>query len=97
MREQLHVVGMRHRERMMRGDRAAFVVESLEEREVDDPEEVQPTLVHRRAADLHPERAEHVVDEARRAGDHQDQVARFPAERVDEPELLALAQELRHR
>ena len=46
----LEVVGVRHRERVVRGDRAAVVVERLEQREVDDPEEVEPTLVHRRTA-----------------------------------------------
>ena len=63
MLEELDVVGVRHRERVVRRDRAAVVVEALEQREVDDPEEVQSTLVHRRAAELEPQRAEHVVDE----------------------------------
>ena len=38
-----------------------------------------------------------MVDESRRARDDQEQVARFATERVAQPELLALAQELRHR
>ena len=75
--EQLEVVGVRHRERVVRGDRAAVVVEPLEQREVDDPQELQPALVHRRPAEVEAQRAEHVVDEARRAGDDQHEVARL--------------------
>ena len=37
----------------------------------------EPTLVHRRAAELDPQRAEHVVDEPARPGGHEQQVARL--------------------
>ena len=74
-----------------------FVVERLEQREVDDPEELQAALVHRRTAELHPQRSEHVVDQATSARGDQQEVAGLGAHRVDGPELLGLGQELEHR
>ena len=92
----LQVVGVRHRERVVRGDRAAVVVERLEQREVDDPQELQPALVHRRAAELDPQRAEHVVHQPPRPRGDEQQVAGLGAERVDDAELLGLREELEH-
>ena len=92
MLEELDVVGVGHREGVVGRDGSTFVVERLEQREVDDPEELQATLVHRRTAELHPQRAEHVVDQATSAGGDQQEVAGLGAHRVDGPELLGLGQ-----
>ena len=53
------VVGVRHRERVVRGDRAAVVVEPFEQREVDDPQEARAAFGHRRAAEVEPQLPEH--------------------------------------
>ena len=96
VREELEVVGVRHRERVVRRDRAAVVVEALEQREVDDPEELQAALVHGRAAELDAQRAEHVVDDAGRApATTSNRSPGSRPERVDDAELLGLGQELR--
>jgi hypothetical protein len=93
----LHVVGMRHRERVMRRDRSTVVVESFEQREVDDPEEVQTAFVHGRTAELESQRAEHVVDEPRGSRRDEHQIASSRAEGVDDAELLRFVEELRDR
>ena len=49
-RDDIEIVGVGHRERVMCGYRKTVGVYILEQREVDDPQEVQPALVHRRTA-----------------------------------------------
>ena len=49
------VVGVRHRERVVRGDRATVVVDAFEQREVDDPQELQAALGDRRPAEVEPQ------------------------------------------
>jgi len=50
---------VRHRERVVCRDRASGrLVDGLEQREVDDPQEVEPALVDRRPAELQAEQAE---------------------------------------
>ena len=67
---------MGHREGVVRRDRPArLLVDPLEEREVDHPQEVQAALVDRRPAQLEPQQAEHVADHRPLVGDDQQQVA----------------------
>ena len=69
----------------------------LEQREVDDPQEVQSAFGDRRTAEVEPQRAEHRPHHRPLARDEQQQVAGRRAERVDQTELLGLRQELRDR
>ncbi len=85
---------MGHRERMVGRDRVAVVVKRLEQRELDDPEELQPALVDRRTAELHPHRAEHVVDQPPRTGGDEQEVTGLRTQGVDGPELLSLERNL---
>ena len=73
--EQIPVVLVRHRERMVRRDRLAVVGDRLEQREVDDPEEVESPFVHRRLTEFETQQAEHVAHETTLVGDEEDHVA----------------------
>ena len=96
--EQLEVVGVRHRERVVRGDRAAVVVERLEQREVDDPEEAQRPFVDRGPPEVEADacRARGSTSAAVARGEQQE-VAGSRAGRVDQAELLRLGEELHDR
>ncbi len=96
-REQLQIVGVRHDERVVGGDRPSVAVDPLEQREVDDPDELETPFRDGRARELEAQLTEHGVDSPPRARDEQQQVARGSAERVDHAELLGLREELRHR
>ena len=95
--EQPEIVGVRHRERMVGRDRTPLTVDPLEQREVDDPDELEAALRHGRAAEVEPQLTEHGVHAPPGAGNEQQQVAGLGAERVDDAELLGLREELRHR
>src|SRR5437868_10382381 len=75
--EQLEIVGVRHRERMVGRDRAPLTVDPLEQREVDDPDELETTLRDGRAAEVEAQLTEHGVDAPPGAGDEKQQVAGF--------------------
>ena len=73
------------------------VVERLEQREVDDPEEVQPALGHRRPAELEAQQPEHVVHRRPLVGDEQQQVAGLGLQSPDERRpISSVGQELGH-
>ena len=95
--EPVEVVGVRHRERVVRGDRAAVGVEPFEEREVDEPHEPQRPFADRRPAEVETHLPEHRP--RRRALPRRDQheIAGTRAERVDDAELLGLGEELHDR
>ena len=69
----------------------------LEQREVHDPQEVQPALVDRRPTELEAEVAEHVAHAAALVGDEEQQVAGLALQRRDEAADLVLGQELGDR
>ena len=81
--ELVDVVGVRPGERVVAGLRAArLLVDADEQREVDDPHVAVRALVHRRAAEVVAQRAEHLAGGRPLVGDDQQQVAGLGAERA---------------
>ena len=79
--EQVDVVGVRLRERVVARLRAAArLVDADEHREVDDPQVAVRPLVHRRAAEVVAQLAEHLARGDPLVGDDQQQVARLGRE-----------------
>ena len=72
---------MGHGERVVGRDGPAGVVERLEQREVDHPQEVEAALGDRRPAQLEAQQAEHVAHRGPLVGHEQQQVAGLGLER----------------
>ena len=75
--EEVEIVGVDHRERVMRGADLAGLVAALEHRELGDPEHVDARVVVQaaRPTEVVAQRAERGVHHARTVGDHEDAVA----------------------
>ena len=88
---------MRARERVVRGDRVARVVERLEERELHDPHQTHRALVHRRPPEIEAQLPEHVLDHSALTGRDEQQIAGLRARGVEQPDALGLRHELGDR
>ena len=89
--EPVEVVGVRPGERVVGGLGVPVVVAADEHREVDDPHVAVRALVHRRAAEVVAQRAEHLAGRVPLVGHEQQQVAGSAPDGGDERGLLVVA------
>ena len=95
--DRIEIVGVRHGERMVRRGGQAVGADVLEQREVDHPQEMQAALVHRRAAQLQPQQAEHAAGTPPAVGHQVAHVSRLGAQAFQHAVDLGVGHELRHR
>ena len=89
-----HVVDVGHRERVMSGN-GITVDHVLEQRKIGDPQEVEATVVDRRAAELQPQQPQDPIGGPPSVGDEEHHVAGLGPEALLYARELGLAHELR--
>ena len=95
--QEREVLGVRHGERMVGRLGSAVVADPVEERKVHDPHVARRSLPHRRPTEVEAELSHHRARTAVLVGHGEDQVARRSPSGSDDPGLLVIAEEPRHR
>ncbi len=95
--EQGDVIGVRHREWMVRRDEMPLVVGALEERELGDPHKTERPLADGRLTQVEAQLAQHLARAFPLAGDDKHEVAWFGSGCIHNLALMSLGEELGDR